>query len=27
VKAVLEAGGDMNSIRRLEREGSLVMEG
>jgi hypothetical protein len=27
VKAVMEAGGDMDSIRRLEREGLLVMEG
>jgi hypothetical protein len=26
-KAVLEAGGDMDSIRRLEREALLVMEG
>jgi hypothetical protein len=27
VKAVMDAGGDMDSIRRLEREGLLVMEG
>lgn len=27
VKAVIEAGGDIDSLRRLEREGVLVMEG
>jgi hypothetical protein len=27
MKAVLEAGGDVDSLRRLEREGVLVMEG
>jgi hypothetical protein len=27
VKAVMEAGGDMDSIRRLERDGLLIMEG
>ncbi|KAI4628756.1 hypothetical protein J4E83_003309 [Alternaria metachromatica] len=27
MKAVIEAGGDIDSLRRLEREGLLVMEG
>jgi hypothetical protein len=26
MKAVLEAGGDVDSLRRLEREGLLVLE-